>query len=51
DESDYLTEYEDDAMDAMRDEEQDEIEELEDQEHLMSNDSAADWKPQSADQM
>ncbi|XP_041032927.1 patatin-like phospholipase domain-containing protein 6 isoform X2 [Carcharodon carcharias] len=51
DESDYLTEYEDDMMDAVRDEEQDEIEELEDQEHPVSNHPATEWSQESAFQM
>ncbi|XP_078387254.1 patatin-like phospholipase domain-containing protein 6 isoform X3 [Cetorhinus maximus] len=51
DESDYLTEYEDDVMDAVRDEEQDETEELEDQEHPVSNHPATERSQESALQM
>ncbi|XP_060711258.1 patatin-like phospholipase domain-containing protein 6 isoform X1 [Hemiscyllium ocellatum] len=50
-ESDYLTEYEDEVMDAVRDEEQDEIEELEDQEDPGTNHSAAEWTQESAFEM
>ncbi|XP_067877117.1 LOW QUALITY PROTEIN: patatin-like phospholipase domain-containing protein 6 [Heterodontus francisci] len=45
-ESDYLTEYEDDVMDAVRDEDQDEIEEPEDQEHTM-HDLTTEWNQES----
>uniref|UniRef100_UPI00398E3CDF patatin-like phospholipase domain-containing protein 6 n=1 Tax=Pristiophorus japonicus TaxID=55135 RepID=UPI00398E3CDF len=49
-ESDYLTEYEDDMVDAMReeDEERDETEELEDQDHSEQDPPAADWSQEAA---
>ncbi|XP_048473832.1 patatin-like phospholipase domain-containing protein 6 isoform X2 [Rhincodon typus] len=50
-ESDYLTEYEDEVMDAVRDEEQDDNEELEDQDDPETNHSAAEWTQESAFEM
>ncbi|XP_059495822.1 patatin-like phospholipase domain-containing protein 6 isoform X5 [Stegostoma tigrinum] len=50
-ESDYLTEYEDEVMDTVRDEEQDENEELEDQDDPETNHSAAEWTQESAFEM